>query len=563
MKITKKLIAFALCAALTLSLAPAANAAGNVRVTLPKFTVTLGGQIIDPAKEEYPFLVYRDITYLPLTYFGCRLLGLYEKWTPEHGLFISDAGAKGEYESTPRKSSNSGALYAQIATGPIRIRNKSTTKEVENDREEYPFLLFRDITYLPMTWANMHDLLGCEYSFDSKTGLVIDRAQTTNGAALYLPIYRNDEFGETGAIAAWEGWFWYQDNEGWISRTPMAGGEREKLFELPVDDYLPESARVRPSLTVREDGLFMTYHTGGATMGRDWQYLFHADGSCELLTDFCGAFGKFDGYSLLANCNLSPSPNNLLRSYDNFETFEEFGDGHYIYGWSYCESSSAGSASGTRGTGDLIYQVGNYAYLLGTDVSDWGTAQPDANGGYPERFSAVCRVDLASGRTEPVTGPAAKFQIVDNVIWYIDFDGALHRCAIDGADDWQVSLPASTEKHITDPVVRQFCVDGDTVYLIAEETVHRSGGAGTEPGDFPSYTLWTVRPGGEPVWLIGSTELGSFQLDGGYLTVITGEAATRGNTLTVYKNGKKLYELSGPEILAAGVSAGKLYYVLK
>ena len=116
MKLHRTILTLALCAALTIGLVPMADAA-SIRVKLPTFTVTLCGQTIDPRNEEYPFLVYKDITYLPLTYFGCRLLGLYEKWTEEGGLVISDAGARGQYESTPRRSSNSGALYAQKATG--------------------------------------------------------------------------------------------------------------------------------------------------------------------------------------------------------------------------------------------------------------------------------------------------------------------------------------------------------------------------------------------------------------------------------------------------------------
>ena len=60
MKLAKRIVSLALCAVLALSLVPAASAAASVRVTLPQFRVTLGGQTIDPAKEEYPFLVYKD-----------------------------------------------------------------------------------------------------------------------------------------------------------------------------------------------------------------------------------------------------------------------------------------------------------------------------------------------------------------------------------------------------------------------------------------------------------------------------------------------------------------------
>lgn len=539
MKLFKRLIALALCAALTLGLAPAAHAAGSIRVTLPRFAVTLGGQTIDPAREEYPFLVYKGITYLPLTYYGCRLLGLYEKWTSEGGLVISDAGAKGQYESTPRRSSNSGALYARKAAGKITLCGES----IDNRYEEYPFLLFRDITYLPMTWANMHERLGCAYSFDGKTGLVIDRAQSTDGAALYLPIYRDGDM--TGAVAAWEGWFWFQDGEGWISRVPMAGGAREKLFELPANAYLSDNVRAMASLTVRDGKLYMTYHLGGATMGHDEQFRFNADGSYVLLTKSSGAVGEFDDMLLLANCQLMPTPDNLRVSRDGGETWEKFGAEDYIYGWAY-HAEKDGAASGGRGTGDTIYRSGNGAWLLATFVPNWGKEEKDANGEYPERFSNVCRVDLTSGRTEAVTGPAQRFQIVDDVIWYIDFDGALHRCALDSSDERELLLPTAR--------VSDFCVDGDTVYLVTQRldsdqsarylAVNRTGGT----GEVVTYQTDALR---------------AIQLDRGYLTALFEGGDGTGGGLAVFRNGEKIYELRGPDILAAGVSGGKLYYVLK
>ncbi|MGX8698408.1 MAG: hypothetical protein ACSW8F_00580, partial [bacterium] len=256
MKLTRRLFTLALALVLAAGLVPGAEAAGQVRVTLPAFPVTLGGQVIDPAGEEYPFLFYKDITYLPLTYFGCRRMGLYSKWTRETGLVISDAGAAGVYISTPRTSSNSGSLYATIAAGPITICGKV----IDNSAERYPFLLFRDVTYLPMTWANMHDLLGCEYSFNGRKGLSINRRSTGGGSALYLPIYREGD--TTGSIAAWRGWFWYQDDAGYLSRTPMGGGAQEQLYQIPIDDLTDSPALIY--LNVSKDRLYMTYHLGSA-----------------------------------------------------------------------------------------------------------------------------------------------------------------------------------------------------------------------------------------------------------------------------------------------------------
>ena len=149
--------------------APAADAA-----QIPWFPVTLGGQSMDPAAEEYPFLVRNGITYLPLTYYGCLLLGLDASWTQETGLVITDKGTPGEYQSSPLTGDNSGPLETTVAD----IRITLMGQEIDNQNVEYPFLLFRSITYLPMTWEYVHDLLGCDYAFDSETGLTISRRAT-------------------------------------------------------------------------------------------------------------------------------------------------------------------------------------------------------------------------------------------------------------------------------------------------------------------------------------------------------------------------------------------------
>jgi hypothetical protein len=49
---------------------------GNVRVTLPGFTVTLNGHMVENQYREYPLLVYKGITYFPMTWYDSRLLGL-------------------------------------------------------------------------------------------------------------------------------------------------------------------------------------------------------------------------------------------------------------------------------------------------------------------------------------------------------------------------------------------------------------------------------------------------------------------------------------------------------
>ncbi|MFA7079011.1 MAG: hypothetical protein WC147_11470, partial [Syntrophomonas sp.] len=48
---------------------PAYAASGNVKVVLPASKVTLNGTVIENATNQYPLIVYKDITYFPMTYY--------------------------------------------------------------------------------------------------------------------------------------------------------------------------------------------------------------------------------------------------------------------------------------------------------------------------------------------------------------------------------------------------------------------------------------------------------------------------------------------------------------
>ena len=48
--------------------------------SLPEFPVTLNETKIDSSFRQFPLLVYKDITYFPMTYYDCRFLGLKTSW---------------------------------------------------------------------------------------------------------------------------------------------------------------------------------------------------------------------------------------------------------------------------------------------------------------------------------------------------------------------------------------------------------------------------------------------------------------------------------------------------
>lgn len=171
----KRIAGFMAGVALSVCLPFSAQAAQAVNVALPAFTVTLNGIQADPVQSQYPFLVYKDITYVPMTYHDARLLGLETKWTAKEGLVINKASvfdaqtAASAYKPYTAGSKNGSTYQATVVEGAVSVQGKA----IDNSKEEYPLLLFRDVTYFPLTWRFAHDTFGWQYTFDSKNGLKI------------------------------------------------------------------------------------------------------------------------------------------------------------------------------------------------------------------------------------------------------------------------------------------------------------------------------------------------------------------------------------------------------
>lgn len=161
--------------AFTFGMGQAAEAK-DVKVTLPTFNVTLNGVSVDQVHNEYPLLVYNDITYVPMTYYDARLLGLSTAWDNNSGLsvaplsFIPDAQtAQSQYKSYTTDKSNQKSYTASVAQFKIKVSGQ----EVDNAKEEYPLLVFRDVTYFPLTWHYAVTTFGWKYNFNMTDGLTI------------------------------------------------------------------------------------------------------------------------------------------------------------------------------------------------------------------------------------------------------------------------------------------------------------------------------------------------------------------------------------------------------
>lgn len=169
----KFIILLSLILALTAILPPAANRsyAAEAGVTLPAFKVTLNGVSFESTSAKYPLVLYKGITYFPMTWNLSRSLGLTLKFSAESGLDIQKAASQDTVKQDTAGSNRLNTTYsAKIVTYPVIVDGQ----RIDNAKEPYPILNFRDITYFPLTWRFAKDMFGWDYQYSQSGGLVIN-----------------------------------------------------------------------------------------------------------------------------------------------------------------------------------------------------------------------------------------------------------------------------------------------------------------------------------------------------------------------------------------------------
>ena len=150
------------------------SAAKQVWARLPDGKVILNGQAIsytDNTYRQYPILYYKEIMYFPMTYHDCRFLGISTKWDNyTRTLYIDEENNTCAYRDYKWENKNEKVNAVEICDFNIVVNGK----EIDNSKEPYPLIIFRDVTYFPLTWRFAVDEFGWEYGYDHETGLVIN-----------------------------------------------------------------------------------------------------------------------------------------------------------------------------------------------------------------------------------------------------------------------------------------------------------------------------------------------------------------------------------------------------
>lgn len=433
-------------------------ATSSVIVTLPSFSVTLNGTAINNNARQYPLIVYKDITYVPMTWYDSRFLGLESNWDAATGLTIKKTGIAGGYNEDQGNTAN-GSYMAHVPTFAITVNDKA----INNSQEQYPLLTFREITYFPLTWRFAVDEFGWNYTFTPENGLVINSSTagstsgttdtsgtgstsggttgtvTTDSMTVSLPIAKRGDY--SGAYAAAGGYFYYEGANGKIYQSPISSpASAKEIYQLPkntiFDDY------VYAGMKTIDDVAYLTYHIGGATMGSDYMFRMNADGTCTEMDSDESTHGNV---SVRVHVFGQPSIGNLDVKVPGATAFKQVGNKNF----SYVKSN---------GVKDVFISGEDIYVLANTDY---------ANGGAWPGNTYLYRVNMHNDQTIRVySQPISDFQVRNNVIYFIGSDKMLY----------QMDLSGLNLKKVLSEKISEFALSDNDIYYIVDSTNTKDAG---------------------------------------------------------------------------------------
>lgn len=226
--------------------------AENKTAVLPTFDVEINGIKIENNNRQFPLLVYDDITYVPMTYFDCRYLGLSTDWNGEtNTLTIEKSNITCAYRDYKWDWQNSINNTAAVCDFNIIVNGK----KIDNSKEEYPLLTFRNVTYFPLTWHFAAEEFGWEYLFDGENGLSIT-SDNKHAETLHLPNI-------AGSVATDGKYYYYNGDDGDKHVVYRAAVTDTKNPEI-IFEY-PDSGMMRRVNFVESEGDIYFYYFLGSS----------------------------------------------------------------------------------------------------------------------------------------------------------------------------------------------------------------------------------------------------------------------------------------------------------
>ncbi len=213
------------------------SSAKEVEVLIPDYEVHIDNGSIYYKDSLYPFLNYKDITYFPMTYDYCHALNLASGYTEKDGLFIAFNPYYDNrliyplpiYETTKNKRVNK----AKIADYPIFVNGR----KIDNSKEEFPLLNFRDVTYFPLTYNFATEDFFLDITWENNLLSLKSGSYRKSGDAYFSGgVYKEDDglylsMAKNTVIPLEDGSF-TQENDHWFDYLDYATGKVTRYDEF-------------------------------------------------------------------------------------------------------------------------------------------------------------------------------------------------------------------------------------------------------------------------------------------------------------------------------------------
>lgn len=429
----RKLIIFLLAAAIMFCgpiTVSAAQSEGSVNIYLPSFKVEINDVEMDNTYSKYPFIVYQDITYFPMTYSGCRFLGLETGWqnkTTE--LSIGKTGVTAAYCPYTGTARNAVKNQADIVRFTVTVNGKT----IDNSRESYPLLMFRNVTYFPMTWRFCVKEFGWEYSYSDKNGLVVN-SDNIRFEQIQMPVDKaRDDYGQvlksvSQNVTVTDKYIYYQGTNGQIMQADIKDvSQRKAVYQLPTTNG---SSYVLSGLYTRKDAVYLYYHLGGGIMGSDQTFRLNDDGTIEKRGSHSYDFGDIS--IGIPDYTGGPSGGNLSIK-TGAGDWKQLGNPNYLYGWKWTVNKNGGEGGSMV---DIAYLDGDDLYILGFDKT-----YKDKN-----LTTGIYKVNIKTNETTRISEKEVWNFRADGGFLYYQSGGTFYKYSLDHGKETTIKTISNTVK---------------------------------------------------------------------------------------------------------------------
>ncbi len=282
-----------------------------------------------------------------MTYSNSRFLGIVTNWSNEKGLEIFTGNNFGSFSETYRNFKNNAKDTANTVNFNVYVNDE----KIDNSKEQYPLLSYRNVTYFPITYKFAVTNFGWEANFDENGLQVKSNKFDVETVDMENTIY---DFEAYTSFNYYNGDYYFIDNYEVLEESYYDQQTTEKLYKYNYDTkekvFISNIDKsISPKfIYIKNDELFLEYYTKGiASIGVNRYSIFE--------NEINKSYSPYYHYHYLAE--------DLYYSTFAGDNYIYYYDDNKEYTITIPYKSEASINFSKTGEGDIV--VGDNIYLIG------------------------------------------------------------------------------------------------------------------------------------------------------------------------------------------------------